>query len=214
MTEKTAKKEEQSEYPDDNECERLFEDYCLPENVREHNRQVTKVADLIASKFNEKGHLVDSQLVHSAAMLHDIARPIDVTDFSEFSEGCTTLWKDLKKRFQHVRHPEAAYLLLKDTYPEVAKVIRKHAYKAIISYDPEIRPLTREEKIVTYADKRVTHTDIVSLNERFEEGHKRWQKEPHYDPDLVQELDNKYFELEKELFSKIDIEPEQITNNS
>ena len=47
--------------------------------------------------------------------------------------------------------------------------IRKHAYKAVISDDPDMRPLTREEKIVTYADKRVAHNKIVSLEERFEE---------------------------------------------
>lgn len=199
------------QYPDDNKCQELFKKYCLPEKIQEHSKQVTKVADFIANKFNENGHYVDEELVHSAAMLHDIAKPVDFTDYSNFSEKCSNLWKDLKKRFEHDRHPEAAYFLLKDKYPEVAKVIRKHAYKAVISDDPDMRPLTREEKIVTYADKRVAHKDIVNLKERFEEGHKRWRNEPHYDPDLAQEVDNKYFELEKELFSKIDINPEDIT---
>ncbi len=194
------------------ECIKLMDDYCLPENVRQHSFQVAKIAKLIADKFVEHGHSIDVNLVHSSALLHDILKPIDFQDYTGISKECLLQWKDLKKRFNDCKHPEAAYLQLKENYPEIALIIRKHAYRAVISDDDSIRPITWEEKIVTYADKRVAHTTIVSLEERFREGHKRWQEEPHYDPNLAEHVDKKYFDMEKEIFSQIPIKPEEIEN--
>ncbi len=196
--------------PSEEECFKLMDAYCLPGNVREHSLVVAKIALLIADKFNEHGKYVDSKLVYSSSLLHDLFKPLDFYDLSGFPPECVAQWKDLKKRCDASRHPEAAYKLLKDDFPEVAKIIRKHDYKAVIAEDDDLRPITWEEKIVTYADKRVAHSKVVSLKERFSEGHKRWKGTQSYNPGQAELIDGKYYELEKEIFSNLPFGPEKI----
>ncbi len=196
--------------PDEQECFRLMDYYCLPQNIKEHCVLVAKVAKLIAQEHFEKGSNVNVHLVYYSSLLHDLAKPIEFFDYTELNSECEKIWKDLKKKYNNCRHPEAGYYILKDAYPEVARVIRKHDYMAIVSNDRKEKPVTSEEKIVNYADKRVSHGEIVSLRQRFNEGHRRWQKEANYNDWIAEKVDKKYMELEKELFFGISFEPHEI----
>ena len=102
-------------------------------------------------------------------------------------------------------HVEGAYEIIKEEgYPEVANVAAAHGFMS--------EPKTWEEKILNYADKRVKHSEIVSLRERFDDLHERYG--PHnvvdYDVELRDEKEKLYFELEKEIFSNLDFKPEDL----
>ena len=68
-------------------------------------------------------------------------------------------------------------------------------------------PQTWEEKILNYADKRVAHDKIVSLEQRRQDALKRYQKHKYI---KVDKRHKELLELEKEIFDKIDIKPEDI----
>jgi len=208
--------------PTRKECFEIIEKFCVPEHIAKHSLAVAKLAILLAERLKEKGISVDADLVERACLLHDIARPCDFREsdydrlkgqISEQSYGLLTeekaKWQQLKNKFKGLCHEEIACEILRSDYPELALVIKRHRYMAIL--DEKEKPRTWEEKIVYYADKRVMHDRIVSLKERLEESHKR---NAHLHGTQAQsdintsKVDPLIFKLEEEIFSKIDIAPD------
>ncbi|MGM5482158.1 MAG: HD domain-containing protein [Nanobdellota archaeon] len=189
-------------------CEDLLDYYCVPENVRAHCHKVKEIAVFLGNALNEKGLKINTELVRVSALLHDIAKVIDFEEFPPANNDCVDLWKNLKKRFSGMDHTQAVVYLLAD-FPEVADVIRRHAYRAVIKND--LYPASWEAKIVTYADKRVAHEKIVPLKERFEEGCRRWEKKGSVcDAQLTKKINNEYYKIERDIFSHLEIEPVEI----
>lgn len=152
----------------------LWDKYQVPENIRKHSIAVTKVAIKIAKKLKNQGLALDSDLVYTACMLHDIAK-------------AKCLHQDKKHTI------EGARILKQEGYPKIAKIVAKHGLNVIL----EKNGLDSvEAKIVYYADKRINHDKIVSLTERLKYikdryNHQRLEKN---DPLVL-----KIYELEREL---------------
>src|SRR3989338_5119653 len=127
--------------PSREECMEILKRSKTPSNVIEHCKSVCKVAEEVAYNLIGKGIKIDKDLVIAAALLHDV----------------------LREKENHV--VEGANLIREMGYPEVADVMSKHSLIRI--EDPIQQPHTYDEKIVFYADKRVTGSKIVSLEERF-----------------------------------------------
>lgn len=163
------------------ECLAQLKKHHTPQHIVEHSLAVNKVANYLADQFNKAGIKVNKDLIDRASLLHDIVRLTTVGHHAE--EGA--------RIFAHA-------------YPEMAQVMAKHRLSAIIKDSLK----TWEEKIVYYADKRVNHTAIVSLDERMAEGRKRWHvHKTEYHQEIIL---NKMKELEKEIFAKINKSPEII----
>jgi len=205
--------------PTHKECFEIIEQFCVPVHIVNHSLTVAKLAVFLAEKLKAKGISVDVNLVERACLLHDIARPCDFreSDYDrlkgQVSEQEKAKWQQLKNKFKGFCHEEIAYELLRKDYPELAETIRKHRYMAIL--DEKEKPKTWEEKIVYYADKRVMHDRIAPLKERLEEAHKR---NVHLHGTQTQsdintsQVDPLIFKLEEEIFSKIDIIPDEIVS--
>ncbi|MBU0670910.1 MAG: NUDIX domain-containing protein [Patescibacteria group bacterium] len=176
--------------PSKEECLRLYEQYHTPENVQDHCRQVNNVAVLLANKLKAAGIDIDVDLVDRASLLHDLIRiPEQVED----------------RALKNKHHAEVNYEILREKYPEMAEVILAHRMDYLLS--PE-KLDTWEKKVVNYADKRINNDEVVTIEDRLYLGNKRWK---------IKEVDDKSDEilaslrnLEKEIFSKIDIDPQQI----
>jgi len=185
----------------------LLKEYRVPLHIRKHSLTVAELAVWLAKKLREKGISVDVDLVDRACLLHDIARVCDFVrlDHGKFEQTVTEQdkirWEEMKVRYQGVCHEDAAYDLLKERYPVLALTIKKHKYTAIL--DGEKKPKTWEEKLVYYADKRVMHDKVVSLEERLKEGHKRnaylYQTEAQHKIN-ISKIDSLIYKLEKEIF--------------
>jgi uncharacterized protein len=203
--------------PTKEECYSLIEKYRVPKNVRAHIEQVTKIAVFLAKSLNEKGIAVNVQLVEAGGLLHDVVKAIDFVDFyNESLSHPLTLeeayfFSSIQDRFPDMKHEDAAYVMFADDYPDLARLIRKHGYKNIL--EQALLPFTWEEKVLTYADKRVAHDKIVTLKERFEEGHLRYNTNSSMSvlsKDDLDRIDSEYFKLEKEIFGIIGINPDKI----
>lgn len=181
------------------ETKALWNKWQVPENIRRHMQQVTRVALKIARAKKQNGTKLNLKLIRSAGLLHDLFRVID------FREP-TALTLKLRKLFPDTKHESAcAEYLKKLNYPEIAQIILEHKFETII--DPTSLPFTTEGKILYYADKRVKHDEIVSLKERLTDGRIRNHHLLDPNTDLIE---HECFRLEKEIFAHLSLRPEDI----
>ncbi len=204
--------------PSREESFKILEDLRTPKHVISHSLMVNKVAVFLAKRLRQKGEKINLKLVDRASLLHDCLRVCDFNNFNqeyfeeEITEEDKVLWNKIKKKYSEKNHGQAACEFFKEKYPEMAEVIRKHEYSIILTEGFN----NWEEKLVNFADKRVKHDKIVSLKTRFEDGHKRYSddnfmmKEKRKQGVDIEKVDALNFELEKEIFSKLDIEPDYL----
>ncbi len=188
-------------------CLELMDEFGVPLHIRKHNLAVARLGILLAKKLKEKSIPVDVDLVDRACLLHDLLRICDAPFRGGYDRSAE--FRILARKFCH---EDAAYELLKDKYPELALAVRRHRYAALL--DEKDKPVTWEEKIVYYADKRVMHDKIVPLRERLEEAHRRnaAQRNCKNQAELdAERIDAAIFELEREIFDKIGLEPDEVT---
>ena len=151
---------------------------------------VTRVALLIARKLNAAGHHLDLALVEAGALLHDITKTMSI-----------------ETREDHAQ--TGGELLASLGYPAVADIVRQHICLDSASFDPDA---VTEAEVVNYADKRVKHEEVVGIEDRFEDV---WQRYVNKFPGLEARFEQVRHEtrlVEKKIFSKIDISPEEIAD--
>jgi HD superfamily phosphohydrolase YqeK len=187
------------------DCKRLWEEYHTPAHIRRHCAQVGRVARWVAEGLFSEGIAVDVELCVSAGLLHDLVR---VTEWKELkvdqffdappSQQDIRVWEKQRARWSpHIPHAQVNAEILQKEYPELASVIAKHSVSSVGAL------ATWEEKVVHYADRRVMHDTIVSVQERFADFQKRY---PSMDPDGS--LLKASLQLEDELFATIQSTPE------
>jgi uncharacterized protein len=174
--------------PNREECFRLLRRLGVPAHIMEHSRKVHRVALFLSQALNQRGEKLDLPLVEAASLLHDIAK----MDGDQASQG----------------HAEKGAALIQQLgYPQVAEIVRQH-----VVLDPAMggREIN-EAAVVHYADKRVKHTQIVSLRERFRDLKERYGQSP----EAVAWLENaekQSLALEKILFEKLPFSPDRINS--
>jgi uncharacterized protein len=206
--------------PSRQKCLEIIRQCHMPAHILRHSLATEKVAVFLAHKLAEKGIDIDIELVERSALLHDLFRVCDcrLADFSWFDQPVTEQdkqkWKKLKSKFANLYHEDACFEYFKHEYPQLALVIRRHKYIAI--NDENDKPETWEQKLVYYADKRAMHDKIVTLKQRLEEAHARSAKLrlPGSDSPDIAAIDQLIFELEKEIFSHLDFEPDDLAQQT
>ncbi|MHC4517925.1 MAG: HD domain-containing protein [Planctomycetota bacterium] len=207
--------------PSHDECLAMIRDCHVPVHIVKHTEAVAKLGVFLGERLRDRDIDVDVALVERACLLHDLFRVCDcpLEDFSWFEQPVTeddkVRWRRLKADHGHRRHEDAADAFLKDTYPVLAATIRKHRYTAVI--DERDQPESWEEKLVYYADKRAMHERLVPLKDRLDEAHRRSAAllakagKPRR-IDMEKKVDAQIFRLEEEIFSKIDLDPDEVTD--
>lgn len=182
------------------EIDKIFKEYKTPKHVLNHIEKVTSVADKVANNLIKNWVLVDKDLVHSGAMLHDFIRYIDFNWWLQrekipykCSDDDFEFWKKMEKKYKGIHHAIVANeILCSKWYPELWSVVMAHKSRQIFEWFNTI-----EEKIVYYADKRVVHDEIVSIKHRIEDWKKRYSRE--WDDWYWNDMEKKLIELESEL---------------
>ncbi len=207
-------------HPTYKECLAIIKAHHVPPHIVNHSMVVAKLAVFLAQKLKEKGEAVDLNLVRGACLLHDIAKICDFKelDCNRFGQPVPAedkeKWRRLREKYKGIPHEHAAYDILKEKYPALAMAVKKHRYLDILNENE--KPDTWEEKLVYYADKRVLHDKIVTLEERLTEGHKRnafLHKSQARMKNVEVEVDPLIYNLEKEIFDKIGLNPLDITDD-
>jgi putative nucleotidyltransferase with HDIG domain len=166
-------------HPSVEECFALFDKYYVPKPILSHCKAVSSLATRIAVQLKEKGIPIDVELVRVGGLMHDWMKAVtlDETRFGKserFPLNPTkeewASWKELRQRFPDMHECDIAHDLLKDEYPEFAVFIQREG--ALSKKLDLVRGW--EEKVIHYCDWRVLGTDIVSLEERFDDSFKRY----------------------------------------
>jgi hypothetical protein len=131
--------------PDDAQCFRYWEQFAMLDNVAEHSRMVASVATCIAERAVDAGMDVHVPTVRASALLHDLAKTYCIRHGGNHSQL------------------GGAWVAELTGNPVIACGVSHHVYWP---FDMDLAryftPLA-----VLYADKRVNHNELVSIEDRF-----------------------------------------------
>ena len=173
--------------PSHHQCLELMEAHAMLPNIREHSFRVMEVAGFLGEALAEAGFDLNLPLVTVGALLHDL--------------GKTACLGTL------INHAELGAGILEELgYPHVAQVVREHVYLEPRIVDP--RPL-REAEVVNYADKRVLHDAVVTLQDRFADLKVRYGRTPEAVA-RIQATEVKSRALEEKIFASLVLTPSNL----
>ncbi|MDQ1334055.1 MAG: hypothetical protein QG552_1005 [Thermodesulfobacteriota bacterium] len=129
--------------PSIQECYQLMDAYRMLDNIRAHSVVVAKVARLIAQGLQQANIDISVETATAGALLHDIGKTASLQSGGDHSEI-------------------GREICLKNHLDEIAPIVAEHVRLKEYAENGDYS----EKEIVFYADKRVNHDQIVSLNER------------------------------------------------
>lgn len=140
--------------PGDEECFALWDRYAMPEHIRAHSLLVAQLASFLVEGVAAAGLHADFAAVRASALLHDLA-------------------KDYTIRYGGNHAQLGGAWVLEETHnPLVAQGVVHHVFWPWeLDLAAFLLPLA-----VIYADKRVMHRDVVTLEDRFDDLFQRYGK--------------------------------------
>lgn len=134
------------EYPSVDQCFELIKKYDMFPNIVDHSIQVKNVTEVIYKHIVDRESL-NFELLVAAALLHDIAKTKSI------------IQKDL-------RHDLTGGEMLRNLgYDDIAVIVENHVI--FNGFNPD-GPLD-EKEIIFYADKRVMHDKVVTIDTRVDD---------------------------------------------
>jgi uncharacterized protein len=176
------------------ECFNIIEKYEMLENIRAHSVVVEKVANLIAQGLIHTGIDLMIEKITAGALLHDIGKSL-----------CLNTGSD------HAVIGEE--ICVQNGLEEIAEIVREHI--TLQSYQPGAAIC--EKEIIYYADKRVNHDSVVSLEERLAYLLKRYGRNDAFLCGRIKENFDLCKDVESKLFKGLSYDPgalDQLLNPS
>jgi putative nucleotidyltransferase with HDIG domain len=163
-----------------------MEEVQMPPHIRRHSFTVAEVACYLASRLNENSVRMDLSLVESGALLHDIAKG-----------RCIRTGEN---------HAEVGAMMAREWgYLQIAPIIESHVHID----ETFIREPVTEAVVVNYADKRVRHVEVVTLEDRFLDLMERYGKTPTHIAGMQKKLEL-FLRLEEMIFAHLSIQPDDL----
>lgn len=128
--------------PSAEECRAIMNRYGMLDNIVEHSEQVMRVSLAITDDLIDAG-AVDRDLIIASSLLHDITKT-----------------RSLATKERH--DLSGGELLRSLGFDRIAYIVEQHVY--FTEFDPA--GAIEEREIVYYADKRVMHSEIVTVEQR------------------------------------------------
>jgi len=170
--------------PDQTTCERLLAEAGVPDHIVAHSALVARLALALGRALNRHGRGFDLDLVRAGGLLHDIAKMDGIENGANHAQ---------------VGHERLVAL----GYPEIGDICLTHV---VIDVDAPLR----EAHLINYADKRVRHQQVVSLDQRFEDLAERYGRG---DPERLARMHDNLLRskrLEQRLFAPLPFGPEDL----
>ncbi len=177
--------------PSVDQCLEFMERYRMLDNIRAHSLQVARVALVLTDGLREAGRalpLPEKDIVLAGALLHDIAKT-----------------RCLKRKCRHDLEGEAICTEL--GYREIGRIVREHVILENFSVEHYLKGIFQPREIVYYADKRVRHDEIVSLDSRLAYIIERYGNGDPEREKYIRRNFNQCRELEHYLFVFLDFTP-------
>ena len=165
----------------------MISEMKMMDHIVIHSLQVCRVATFLTENLNKQHYRLNSDLIQSAALLHDITKT-----------------RSFKTREDHSM--TGGEHLRDCGYPAIGDLIRQHVKLDTYSDAGTIS----EAEVLNYADKRVLHDKIVVLDRRMDYIVERYGKTPAH-RERIHMLWQKTRELEKKLFKNLPFAPDDLT---
>ena len=175
--------------PSPDECYSLLERYGVPEHIIQHSEMVCKVAVFLAEYLNGQGEDLNIPEIQASALLHDL------TKMEDLAEG-----RDHAKSGNEV--------LAKLGFKRIGEIVAEH----IKLKEKTGLQVLSEEEILNYSDKRVMHTTVVSLADRFDDLKERYGANglDENTMERIARLEAKTYELENRIFARLEFTPDAL----
>lgn len=172
--------------PTQEQCFQLMCEMEMLDHIVVHSMQVCRVATFLADHLNRRQNRLNADLIRAAALLHDITKT-----------------RSFKTRENHAL-TGGQYLAARG-YPQVGELVRQH-----VRLDEYPSPVVLGEvEIINYADKRVLHDQVVSLDKRLDYILEKYGK-PQEHQERIRSLWAKTLELEAKIFDELAFGPEDL----
>lgn len=133
--------------PNDRKCKEYWSSYDMLDHIAEHSFEVARIATFLAARAKEVGFDTHVPTVRASALLHDIAKSYCIRHGGNHSQLGGAWTTELTGN------------------PAIAVGVTHHVYWPFeLDLDKYFTPLA-----VIYADKRINHTKVVSIKDRFED---------------------------------------------
>jgi putative nucleotidyltransferase with HDIG domain len=156
-------------------------------NIREHSFAVMQVAQFLGDALLHAGFDLSLPLVTTGALLHDLGKTACLGTLNNHAEYGAGILEELG-------------------YPHVAQVVREHVH---LNGDIGATKGLREAEVVNYADKRVLHDEVVTLQTRFADLKVRYGRTPEALA-RIQATQVKSQTLEEKLFAPLALAPSEL----
>ena len=173
--------------PEEAECLVLLKKYETPDHIIRHCQMVWEVGRFIGTNLADDGCKLDISLLRASCLLHDIGKYLSIVS---------------RRKHHDILGQE---ILVKEGFPEVGNIVAQH----VALNGSKNRPVA-EEHIVFYADKRVLHDRIVSLESRFTYLNETYGKTQEA-LDRLSFMKRETIDIEKAIFELLDFGPEEIS---
>jgi putative nucleotidyltransferase with HDIG domain len=168
-------------------CFFLMDKYGMLENIRIHSLVVAGIAHLISKGLKEAGIQVSVEKAVTGALMHDIGKTLSLDIGGDHS--------DIGRR-----------ICLENGLEEIADIVGEHV--RLKGY--QLNGDYSEKEIVYYADKRVNHDRIVSLQERLTYILERYGQNKENLHHLIKKNFKLCGRIEKKLFRWLAFSPEAL----
>lgn len=196
--------------------EMIYKKYKIYPRLQEHMLRVAAVATLICDNLNES---VEKEEIVLAALFHDMGNIIkarNVNYFGDFDAEEEKYWERVKREFiekygKDEHHATVEIMKEIGLSDRVVSLADQNRFSLICKHKESN---DWEEKILHYADGRVSPYGVVSYAERMGEADGRYKPKTEEEEKRTRELVNCGLEIEKQIFEKCSIKPEDITEES
>ncbi|MBN2224567.1 MAG: HDIG domain-containing protein [Deltaproteobacteria bacterium] len=169
------------------DCLAALREYGVPDNIIGHSIVVERVALFLADELTHAGNVTDPALVSAGALLHDIAKMRGLREGKPHGELGAEVAEELG-------------------FIEVSPIVGQHV--RLVEYADNGR--IDEAKLVNYADKRVNHEQIVTLDERFDYLLDRYGSASSEAGERIGQMKRLTKAIEKQIFARLEIAPGDI----
>lgn len=184
-----------SNIPSKAQCLALMDQYGMFDNIRAHSLAVARVAEALLTGLTETNgkriNLPERGLVIAGALLHDIAKTICL------QQDCLHAQKGRDICLEH-------------GFPAVAEIVCEHVLLKEFSIERYAQGTFYAKEIVYYADKRVRHDAVVSLEERLSYILERYGNNDEERVGRIRDNFHRCRILEEYLFSRINFAPDEL----
>ena len=194
----------------------IYKKYRVTPQLQEHHLRVAAVAKQICDNLSVN---IDKETIIKACLIHDLGNILkfDLTRFPEFLEPeGLEYWEKVKadvvSKYGTGDEHEVTMKMAKEIGVSVDVIDCVDHFGFSQAIDNQRRPL--KNQICAYADMRVGPHAVVSLEQRLEDGRKRYQNHKYSKAMNSEELALALKNIEEQIFSKATIKPTDITNET